>query len=399
MLIYRENYITTLKSYLDKPIIKVLTGMRRVGKSTILLMLRNELLKNVGENNIIWINKESLEFEFINNYESLYKYIKSALQANANKKYVFIDEIQEIQNWEKAVVSVLAENLADIIITGSNANLLSSELATLISGRYIEIPVYPLTFSEYLLFSKDDNLSKEDNFNKFLRYGGLPGIHLFDEDSNITNYLNSIINTVLLKDVIKRNSIRDIQLLEKILYYLMDNCGNIITSKSISDYFKSQKVKISVDTVQNYIRFLESAFLFYRVSRYDIKGKKHLEYYDKLYLGDIGLRFGSIGYKDKDISGILENIVLLELKSRGYKVTIGALNANEIDFIAEKQNDRIYLQVCKNMIEEKTIQREFGNLHKIPDNYKKMVLSLDKYFPSNYDGIEHRFLPDFLLEK
>lgn len=399
MIVKRDFYIKKIKLYLDKPVIKVLTGMRRVGKSTLLLTLKNELIKNnIDEKNIIWINKESLEFDFITDYKNLYQYVKSAFPSNKGKKYLFIDEIQEIVSWEKAVISIFTENIADIIITGSNAHLLSSELATFISGRYVEIPIYPLSFSEFLQFPGRDQISTEDNFKNFLLYGGLPGIHLFNESDAIYNYLNSIINTVLLKDVIRRNNIRDVQLLEKLVYYLMDNCGNITTAKSISNYFKSQKVRISVDTIQNYIHHLENAFLFQRVRRFDMKGKKHLEYFDKLYMGDIGLRNGFIGYKDKDISGILENIVLLEMKKRDYKISIGVLNGNEIDFIAEKKNEILYIQVCRNLEEDKTIKREFGNLEKIPDNYKKIVLSMDKYFPPDYNGIEHKFLPDFLLD-
>ena len=398
-LIKRKHYLEKIGLYLDKPIIKVLTGMRRVGKSTILQSLKKELLsKKIKQKNIIWINKESLEFDFIEDYNHLYKYVKTKLDGVKGKKYLFIDEIQEISNWEKAVASIFSEKMADIILTGSNAHILSSELATYISGRYVEIPIYPLTFSEFLLFSKDQNLSIEENFNYFLKNGGLPAVNVFISDDAVTNYLNSIINTVLLKDVIKRNNIRDVQLLERLVLYLMDNVGNVTTAKSISDYFKSQRVKVSVDTIQNYIKHLESAFLFYRVPRYDIKGKKYLEYFDKLFMGDIGLRNGFIGYKDKDISGILENIIFLEMKKRGYKITIGSLSGYEIDFIAEKQNDRIYIQVARSLEQEKTIQREFGNLEKISDNYKKIVLSMDKYFQKDYNGIKHKFLPDFLLE-
>lgn len=399
MLIKRNFYIEKLKNYLDKPIIKVITGMRRVGKSTILLSLIEDLKQNLDEQNIIYINKESLEFDFIRDYESLYKYIKSQLPNNNEKKYVIIDEIQEIIFWEKAALSIYSEKLADIIITGSNAHLLSSEIATLISGRYIEIQIYPLTFSEYLLFRGNNVASNEDEFQKFLKFGGLPGTHLFNNESDVLDYLNSILNTLLLKDVVKRNNIRDVRLLEKIALYLADNCGNITTAKSISDYFKSQKVKVSFDTVINYINNLSAAFLFYKIQRYEIKAKKYLEFFEKFYLGDIGLRNGFIGYRDKDISGILENVVLLELKKRGYKVSVGVQNGFEIDFIAEKQNEKIYFQVCRNLAEEQTIKREFGNLLKIDDNYKKIVLSLDKFFPSDYNGIEHQYLIDFLTRE
>lgn len=399
MLIKRTFYIEKLKSFLDKPVIKVITGMRRVGKSTILLSLIEELKQNVDVKNIVYINKESLEFDFIRDYESLYKYFKSQLPSNNEKKYVIIDEIQEITHWEKAVLSIQSEKLADIIIAGSNAHLLSSEIATLISGRYIEMQIYPLTFSEFLLFKGSAGANKEDEFQNFLKFGGLPGIHLFNNENAILDYLNSILNTLLLKDVVRRNNVRDVRLLEKIAQYLADNCGSITTAKSISDYFKSQKIKVSFDTVSNYISYLISAFLFYRISRYEIKGKKYLEFFDKIYLGDIGLRNGFIGYRDKDISGILENIVLLELKKRGFRISVGVQNGFEIDFIAEDQNEKIYIQVCRSLAEEQTIKREFGNLQKIDDNYKKIVLSLDKFFPKDYDGIEHQYLLDFLTRQ
>lgn len=388
-----------MKLYLEKPIIKVLTGMRRVGKSTILNMFSHEICENDKEYVPLMINMESLEFSFIRDYNDLNLYVKEKFNGIKSKKILFIDEIQEIQNWEKAISSFLSNGIADIYITGSNANLLSSELATLISGRYIEIPVFPLTFKEFNQFIENKNKDLDDNFVGFLRYGGLPGIHLFPlEDEPVFNYLNGIFNTVILKDVLIRNKIRDAAVLEKIVMYLFDNIGNITTSKSIANYFKSQRININTETVQNYLNYLQSAFLLYKVPRYDIKGKKYLEFYDKVFIGDIGLRHGLLGYKEDDISGLLENIVYLEFLSQGYKVTIGAINGLEIDFIAEKQNEIIYLQVCKNLSEESTIEREFGNLEKISNNHKKIVLSLEKFFPSNKNGIKHYYLPKFLME-
>ncbi|MDT3738075.1 MAG: ATP-binding protein [Candidatus Kapabacteria bacterium] len=398
-MIRRSIYIDKMKLYLEKPIIKVLTGMRRVGKSTILNMFSHEICENDKEYVPLMINMESLEFSFIRDYNDLNLYVKEKFNGIKSKKILFIDEIQEIQNWEKAISSFLSNGIADIYITGSNANLLSSELATLISGRYIEIPVFPLTFKEFNQFIENKNKDLDDNFVGFLRYGGLPGIHLFPlEDEPVFNYLNGIFNTVILKDVLIRNKIRDAAVLEKIVIYLFDNIGNITTSKSIANYFKSHRININTETVQNYLNYLQSAFLLYKVPRYDIKGKKYLEFYDKVFIGDIGLRHGLLGYKEDDISGLLENIVYLEFLSQGYKVTIGAINGLEIDFIAEKQNEIIYLQVCKNLSEESTIEREFGNLEKISNNHKKIVLSLEKFFPSNKNGIKHYYLPKFLME-
>lgn len=398
-MIRRSIYIDKMNLYLEKPIIKVLTGMRRVGKSTILDMFSREICENDKEYVPLMINMESLEFSFIRDYIDLNRYVKEKFNGIKSKKILFIDEIQEIQNWEKAISSFLADGVADIYITGSNANMLSSELATLISGRYIAIPVFPLTFKEFNQFLEIKNKDLDDNFADFLRYGGLPGIHLFPlNDEPVFNYLNGIFNTVILKDVLIRNKIRDAAVLEKIVMYLFDNIGNITTSKSIANYFKSQRININTETVQNYLSYLQSAFLLYKVPRYDIKGKKYLEFYDKVFIGDIGLRHGLLGYKDDDISGLLENIVYLEFLSQGYKVTIGAINGLEIDFIAEKQNEIIYIQVCKHLSEESTIEREFGNLEKISNNHKKIVLSLEKFFPSNRNGIEHYYLPKYLIE-
>jgi predicted AAA+ superfamily ATPase len=397
-LIQRDEYIKDIENYIDKPIIKVLIGMRRVGKSAIIKLLIDKLLKkDIPASNIIYINKESLEFDEIKNYKDLYRYVLNYFKGVKNRKYIFIDEIQEIAEWEKTVNSFLADNYGDIIISGSNSKLLSSELATLLSGRYIEMPVYPLTFKEFLRF-RLKKTDKETEFKNFLRYGGLPGIHLLPlNDDAVFVYLNSILNTVLYNDVIIRHKIRDAAVFDKIVKYLFDNIGNITTAKKIADYFKSQKVKVSVDTVLNYISYLETSLIIDTVPRYDIKGKKFLEFHDKFFLNDIGLRNGFIGYREKDINGLLENIVYKELQSRGYKVSVGAINQFEIDFIAEKQNDIKYIQVCYLLNDKSIIDREFGNLEKIRDNYEKIVVSMDKFFPEDRNGIIHQNLIDFLM--
>lgn len=396
-LIQRDEYLNFIENYIDKPIVKVLIGMRRVGKSAIIKLLINKLLKkNISASNILYINKESLEFDEIKNYKDLYRYAINYFKGIKNRKYIFIDEIQEIAEWEKSVNSFLADNYGDITISGSNSKLLSSELATLLSGRYIEIPVYPLTFKEFLQF-RSKKTDTETEFKNFLRYGGLPGIHLLPlKDDTIFAYLNSILNTVLYSDVIIRHKIRDAAVFDRVVKYLFDNIGNITTAKKIADYFKSQKVKVSVDTVLNYITYLETSLIINRVPRYDIKGKKFLEFHDKVFLNDIGLRNGLIGYREKDINGLLENIVYKELQSRGYKVSVGVLNQLEIDFIAEKQNDIKYIQVCYLLNREDTVEREFGSLEKISNNYEKIVVSMDKFFPEERNGIIHKYLIDFL---
>ena len=396
-LIQRDEYLNFIENYIDKPIVKVLIGMRRVGKSAIIKLLINKLLKkNISASNILYINKESLEFDEIKNYKDLYRYAINYFKGIKNRKYIFIDEIQEIAEWEKSVNSFLADNYGDITISGSNSKLLSSELATLLSGRYIEIPVYPLTFKEFLQFRSKKTYT-ETEFKNFLRYGGLPGIHLLPlKDDTIFAYLNSILNTVLYSDVIIRHKIRDAAVFDRVVKYLFDNIGNITTAKKIADYFKSQKVKVSVDTVLNYITYLETSLIINRVPRYDIKGKKFLEFHDKVFLNDIGLRNGLIGYREKNINGLLENIVYKELQSRGYKVSVGVLNQLEIDFIAEKQNDIKYIQVCYLLNREDTVEREFGSLEKISNNYEKIVVSMDKFFPEERNGIIHKYLIDFL---
>lgn len=400
-MIKRDIYLSRLLKYIDKPVIKVLTGIRRCGKSSILKLLNSELLKNsTPEGNIVFINHESLEFGFIKNYDDLYNFVKGALKSKKGKKYIILDEVQEVEKWEKAVSSFLSDEIGDIVITGSNAHLLSSELATLLRGRYIEIPIYTLSFSEFLDFRQvKDKQNIDDEFKNYLRYGGFPGIHKMEfEDEMIVNYLNSIINTVILKDIIERNSIRDASLVEQIIKYLTDNCGNISSAKGISDYLNSQNVKVSADTVINYISYLEKAFMFHKVNRYDLKGKKWLEINNKFYSGDIGLRNGLIGYRENDISGVLENLIYLELIRRGYKVGTGVSSSGEVDFIAEKQNEKIYIQVTYLLASESTVKREFGSLEAISDNYKKIVLSLDKFYPEDRNGIQRQYIPDFLLD-
>ena len=387
--------------FIQKPVIKIITGMRRVGKSTLMQMMENHLLEQgVSSSQILFISKESLEFDFIQNYQDLYQYVKTQTAGLKGTVYLFIDEIQEIEHWEKAVTAFLADEVADIYISGSNAHLLSSEMATLISGRYVEIPVYPLTFKEFLDFRKSGESSHriEEEFSNYLKYGGLPGIHALEfREEVIFQYLNSIFNTILLKDVVSRNRIRDVGQLENIARYVFDNCGNILAAKRISDYLKSQRIKVSMDTVQNYLNHLRMAFLIFKAMRFDLKGKRHLEVLEKYYMGDIGLRHAFLGYKDRDISGLLENVVYLELLFRGYQVSVGKLNGTEIDFIAEKQNEKIYIQVCYLLASSETVEREFRPLEQIDDNFPKLVLSMDKDWGEGRKGIMRKSVIDFLL--
>jgi predicted AAA+ superfamily ATPase len=400
--VVRERYLGAIEAFIDQPVVKVLKGMRRVGKSVIMRLLIERLIESgVPGANILYINKESLEFDALKDYRDLYRYAVDYFKDGAvatGRKYILIDEIQEIEGWERAVASFLADGLGDVVISGSNASLLSSELATLISGRYVEIPVYPLTFREFLTFRKNKK-DKETEFKNYLRYGGLPGIHqLPPNDEVIFSYLNSILNTVLYKDVITRHKIRDASIFDKLVRYLFDNVGNITTAKKITDYFKSQRIRTSVDTILNYINYIEASLLIDKAPRYDIKGRRLLEFFDKVFLNDIGLRHGLIGYRERDINGLLENVVFKELQARGYKMSIGVIDQMEIDFIAEKQNDKKYIQVCYSLGSEAIIEREFGNLEKIKDNYEKIVISMDRFFPAERNGIIHRYIIDFLQD-
>jgi predicted AAA+ superfamily ATPase len=401
-MIERKSHIDRIIPFVDKPVIKVITGIRRSGKSTLLKQLVKLLEKrNVRPDQIVLINMELMEFDQLKNHHDFYAYIKEKQSKSKAKFYVFVDEIQEVNEWEKAINSLFAEQNCDIFITGSNAKLLSSELATLLSGRYVEFKIYPLVFSEFLQFRKvtDRQIDIQEEFTIFLKYGGFPGLHHMQlEDTIIRQYLQSIYNSVLLKDVIVRNKIRDAAMLDNISKYLIDNSGKITSAKGISDYMKSQKRKISVDTVLNYIRFNCDAMLFEKVDRYDIKGKRLLETHEKYYMSDIGLRFATLGFTPHSISSQLENIVYLELKYRQFDVTIGKMDDLEIDFIATKGNEKHYFQVCTRLTDPKVIEREYRSLEMVPDSFPKYVLSLDKGFETTSTGIKWMNIIDFLLD-
>ena len=404
-MIKRNLYLEEIKKYMNKPIIKVITGMRRSGKSMILKLIQEEL-ENVGiiKENIIYMNFESLIYIDIKDFETLYKHIIEKTFNKKGKIYILLDEIQEVKGWEKAINSFLADLDIDIYITGSNANLLSSELATYIAGRYVEIKIYPLSFQEYIDFVSENNkenpLSLDEYFNQYLNFGGLPGIHIFNYNKEeIYQYLVDVYNSILLRDVITRNNIRDIELLERVVLYIMDNIGNTFSAKSISDFLRNQGRKLSVETIYNYLKALENAFIISKVQRYDIKGKNILETQEKYYLSDLGFRHAKLGYQSNDISGYLENIVFLELLRRKYKVNIGKQNNKEIDFVANLRDENLYLQVTYLLASEETIEREFSPLKSIKDNYSKLVLSMDNLPESNVEGIKRKKIIDFLLER
>ena len=399
-MIERKQYLEQIRPFIDKPLIKVITGIRRCGKSTFLKLIAESIIETgIKPQNILWVNKDSLEFDEIEHYKQLVKYVSNYFKTRKGKKYLFIDEVQEIEGWEKALGGFLTDKTADLYVTGSNSRMLSSDLATYISGRYIEIKMNTLSFSEFLKFRNISDPNKfESEFSLYMKYGGFPGIHHMKyNDEVISQYTSSLISTIILKDVIARNNLRDYLLLERIAKFTADNCGNITSSKKIADFLKSQRIKCSVDTVQSYLGMLSAAFIFYKVNRYDIKGKRLLEIFEKYYVADVGLKHSLLGYRINDISGHLENIVYLELLYKGYKVNIGKINEQEVDFIATKNDQSLYIQVAYLLSDKSTIEREFGALKKINDNYPKLVLSMDKYLDRDHEGIKWQNIIDFLL--
>ena len=403
-MIVRERYMQPVRDFMDKPVVKIITGMRRSGKSGLLELTRQELLaRSVNGQNIIFINFESLRYEALRNYQALYAEIADRAEQTKGRLYILLDEIQEVDGWERVVNSLRVDFDCDLYVTGSNARLLSGELATLLAGRYVEIRVYPLDFKEYLDFAAGNEveakLTRQEQFSHFVHFGGLPGIHQIKwEESRIMQYLNDIYNSVLLKDVVARHKIRDTELLERIVFYLMDNIGNTFSAKTISDFLKSQGRKLSTETVYNYLKALESAFLIHKAARFDIKGKRILETQEKYYLADIGLRHAVMGYRDNDIAGVLEKVVFMELLRRGFSVKIGKQDAAEVDFVADRSDERLYIQVCYILTPE-NIDREFAPLEAIADNYEKLVLSADTLLRVNRSGIRQQNIMEFLLER
>lgn len=400
-MIIREKYLNRLVDAKDTEFIKVITGVRRSGKSTLLLMFKNYLLENnVKESNIIYINFESAMYDDIKDYKELYNYIKNNIKDGIN--YILLDEIQSVIRWEKAVNSINIDFDVDVYITGSNAYLLSSELATLLSGRFVEIKMYPLSFCEYLKFNNYDNVNLEDKFNEYLKYGGLPAITQIKEKNDLVmSYLTDIYNTIVKKDVIERNKIKDISLLENIIKYVASNIGNSISSNKISDYLNSNKivdVKSNHQTIDNYLKMLENAFIIYKADRSDIKSKAILKTLGKYYLADTGIRNIILGYRNIDEGHLLENIVYLELVRRGYKVSIGKSMNYEVDFVAENINTIKYYQVTRSLVNDEVKQRELRSLESIKDNYEKIILTMDKTINKDFNGIKVINLIDFLLE-
>lgn len=398
----RGIYLKQLKKFRDKPFIKVLSGLRRSGKSTLLKLLMEDLkAAGIPENQIIHVNFESFEFSQLNTSRKFYNFIKKKITSQ-HTYYILIDEIQELPEWEKAVNAIMVDFKSDLYITGSNSRLLSSELSTYLTGRFVEILVYPLSFREYLTFHGIEGAPKEkirlEEFQNYLRLGGFPALSIASYDTESAyQVINDIYSSAILRDTVQRHNIRDVELLDRIVKFAFENLGSSFSAKRVADYFKSQYRKVDLNTIYNYLYALESAYILYKVPRYNVKGREVLKTQEKYFPGDHSLLFGVMGYKDRMISGILENMVFLELMRRGYKVYVGKWNNLEIDFVAEKGVNRIYVQVAYKLHLETTIDREFSALMAIRDHYPKYVISMDEFFKDNLNGINHLHISSFLL--
>ncbi|MDD7183535.1 ATP-binding protein [Peptostreptococcus porci] len=403
-MIKRVDYLNSLEKWRDEKVIKIVTGMRRCGKSTLLLQFQNRLVETgIETTQIISLNFEKLEYEDLQDYKKLYSYLKDRLISD-KKNYIFLDEVQRVKYFEKVVDSLYVMDNVDIYITGSNSQMLSSELATFLSGRYVEIKMLPLSFKEF--FSIGD-LSIDDSFVEYMRYGGLPYVTTMEKDSDkVEMYLEGIYNTVLVKDIEDRQNrknlgmraITDISLLKSISKYLSSVVGNMVTVKSITNYLVSGGRKVSPNTVSDYIEALCDSFIFYEVDRFDIVGKELLKNNKKYYIVDLGLRNYILPRKNYDLGFGLENIVYFELLRRGYRVNVGKLKDKEIDFVTRKNDELHYIQVTASMVDENTFEREMRPLREIRDNYEKTVLTLDRFSVGNYDGIKVVNIVDWLLE-
>lgn len=397
----REMYMRRIRPFIGNDLIKVISGIRRCGKSVMLSLIQKEIRDTgVSENNFISINFENMSTAGLASAEALRQEILTRAGKMQGKVYLFLDEIQEVDHWERCINSLRLELDCDIYITGSNAKLLSGELATYLAGRFVEFVIYPFSFAEFLAMSAalGNKTSTQEAFREYLTWGGMPFLyHLLRDEDAVTQYLRDIYNSVVLKDIVHRYRIRDVDLLERIIAYLVANIGTEISANSLSKYFRSEGRTVSTETILNYINACENSFLFYRVRRQDIQGKRLLASNEKFYIADHGIREVIYGGNTRDIQLVLENIVYLEMLRRGYQVTIGKTAGKEIDFVCEKRGEKIYLQVAYLLASEETIQREFGVYAHLSDNYPKYVLSLDE-FDMSRDGIKHENIRDFLLK-
>ena len=399
-MIDRPLYVDKIMAYVDTPFVKILTGVRRCGKSTILKMIMERLKteRNIPEDRIISCRFDSMEYEDMT-AKQIYTLLKEKLSP-AGKTYLFLDEVQEIKGWEKVVNSLASDFDVDLYITGSNSRMMSSEIATYLTGRYVSFRIFTLSFGEYLMFkSKFANVGEpKTELANYVRLGGFPATHLqaYSQDE-IYTIVRDIYNSTIFSDIVKRNQVRKIDQLERVVKYTFSNVGNTFSAKSIADYLKSERRSLDNETVYSYLDKLEKAYLLHRCSRYDLQGKEILKTQEKFYLADVALRYSVLGYNADSVASSLENIVYLELCRRGYTVYVGKTSDGEIDFVAVRQNEKIYVQVTQEINSEKTEKREYNRLLEIPDNYPKFVLTTDEFAGGNYEGIKTMHIADFLL--
>ena len=399
-MIYRPMYVDKIMAYTDTPFAKVLTGVRRCGKSTILKMIMEKLRteRNISDDRIVSYRYDSMEYEDMTAKE-MFADLKAKL-SSTGKTYLFLDEVQEIAGWERVVNTLASDYDVDLYVTGSNSRMMSSEISTYLTGRYIAFRIYTLSFAEYLTFkqSYDSVGDSKAELADYVRLGGFPATRLqnYSQDE-IYTIVRDIYNSTIFSDIVKRNQVRKIDQLERVVKYTFSNVGNMFSTKSISDYLKSENRKIDNETVCSYLDKLEKAYLIHRCSRYDLQGKEILKTQEKFYLADTSLRYGVLGYNSDTAASSLENVVYLELCRRGYTVYIGKTNDGEIDFVATKQNEKLYVQVTQSIGSEKTEKREYNRLLEIRDNYPKYVLTTDEFAGGNYEGIKTMHVADFLL--
>lgn len=401
-MIDRPLYLDKIMPFVDTPFVKILTGVRRCGKSTILKMIIKKLReeKHVDDEQILSYRFDSMEYEDMTTKE-LYLELKSKI-IQSKKTHLFLDEIQEIEGWEKVVNTLASDFDVDIYITGSNSRMMSSEISTYLTGRYITFHIYTLSFEEYLMFKKSYTTLKDlkQEFSQYVRLGGFPATHLQDySQDEVYTIVKDIYNSTIFSDIVRRNQVKKIDQLERVVKYTFNNIGNTFSAKSISNYFKSEQRKIDNETVYSYLEKLQKAYILHKCSRYDLQGKDILKTQEKFYLADVSLRYSVLGYTVDSIAASLENIVYLELKRRGYDVYIGKIKDKEIDFVATKQNEKIYVQVTQEIKSEKTQKREYEQLLEIRDNYPKYVVMADNFAGGNYEGIKTMNIVDFLLSK
>lgn len=393
-IIDRPIYTNQIRPYIGRNIIKVLTGQRRVGKSFILKKIEEEVRATDAEANVITINLEDFAFAHITDAQALHSEIAARVKPE-KKNYIFLDEIQEVNDFDKVVRSLIMDENNDVYVTGSNSTMLSSEIATRLAGRSIEIRVHPLSYVEFMEFHKRGD--SDETLQLYLQYGGLPYLKNLPDRETWREYLNSVTSAIVYRDVVSRNALRNNDFLQRLLNFLSDNIGRLFTAKKISDYLKSQQMKVNVASVQTYVDYIERAYILNKVSRWDIEGKRYFEIGEKIYFEDMGIRNAIVGYRPQDIGGIIENVVYNHLRIMGYEVKIGSLGqGKEIDFIADKNGERKYIQVATTIMSEETAEREFGNLELVDDNYEKIVVTFNDSFPNTRNGIKAMGLREFL---